>query len=114
MELPELRRVSDIAAGLDKLVPQIGQAIRAVDAQSDHARLMQLLKNAEGFLLAAGPVISRAKLEAGIPRQLCERFMRELPRRLRMIRDAQAPAARSGDNLVPFPRDTMTAESRRG
>jgi hypothetical protein len=94
VELPELRRVSEIAAGLDKLVPQIGQAMRDDLDDSDLARLTRLLKSAEAFFLETGPVVSRTKLEPGAPHQLCERFMRELPRRLRMIRDAQAPAPR--------------------
>ena len=94
MELAELRRVSEIAAGLDKLVPQIGQAMRDDLDDDDLARLTRLLKNAEAFFLETRPVVSRTKLEPGVPHQLCERFMRELPRRLRMIRDAQAPAPR--------------------
>jgi len=60
----------------------------------DLARLTRLLKNAEAFFLETRPVVSRTKLEPGVPHQLCERFMRECLADLRMIRDAQAPAPR--------------------
>jgi hypothetical protein len=86
----ELRQIAETAAGLDKLVPKIGDGMRAASEPADFQRLADLLKPAERFLIEAGPIMSRAKPEDTALRETVERFMRELPRRLRMIRDAQA------------------------
>lgn len=86
----ELRRIAETAAGLDRLVPQIAQGMRAAGDAGDFRRLADLLKPAERFLIESGPVMSRAKPQDAALRETVERFMREMPRRLRMIRDAQS------------------------
>jgi hypothetical protein len=83
-------RLAAFASGLDRLVPQIAQAMAQVDTQEDYDRLAKLLRPAESFLLETGPILSRVRAGASEPDEPCERFMRELPRRLRMIRTAQA------------------------
>lgn len=93
MEPVELRRVSTIAAELDRLVPRIGEAMKSVEAGASKQRLVQLLKQAERFFLDTGPTVTRARFEPGPTRDMSERFMRELPRRLRMIREASADTA---------------------
>lgn len=90
MNLDEKLRLAAIASGLDRLVPQIAQAMAEVESQAEYERLAGLLKPAEKFLLETGPLISRVRAGAQEPDQPCERFMRELPRRLRMLRKAQA------------------------
>ncbi len=90
MQKEEKLRLAAIAAGLDRLVPQIAEAMNHVDAQEDFERLAALLKPAEDFLLDTGPLLSRVRAGAQAPDEPCERFMRELPRRLRMVRTARA------------------------
>ena len=97
MTTDEKLHLAAIAAGLDRLVPQIAQAMTEVETQADFERLALLLKPAETFLLETGPIMSRSRARAQSPDQPCERFMRELPRRLRMVRKAksiQSPQAR--------------------
>jgi hypothetical protein len=86
----EWRHIAETAAGLDRLVPKIAACMREADVAGDFLRLSELLKPAERFLIEAGPIMSRAKPDETALRETIERFMRELPRRLRMIRDAQA------------------------
>jgi hypothetical protein len=86
----ELRQIAETAAGLDRLVPKIADGMRAAQDARDFQRLTDLLKPAERFLIDAGPMMSRIKPEDSALRETVERFMREMPRRLRMIRDAQA------------------------
>lgn len=90
MERDEKLRLASIAAGLDQLVPQIAQAMAVVESRSEYDRLADLLKPAEKFLLETGPLLSRVRAGKHEPDEPCERFMRELPRRLRMIRSAQS------------------------
>lgn len=90
MDETELTHIASVAAGLDRLAPQIGEAMRLVASEEEYQRLAVLLKQAEKFLIEAGPIMGRARPEPGPLKDVCERFMRELPRRLRMIRDAQA------------------------
>ena len=86
----ELTHIANVAAGLDRLVPKIAEAIKLVDRESEYRRLLNLLRPAEQFLLEAGPIMSRAQPQDAALREICERFMRELPRRLRMVRHAQS------------------------
>jgi hypothetical protein len=86
----ELRQIAEKASGLDRLVPRIAEGMRAASEPADFQRLVDLLKPAERFLIDAGPLMSRAKPEDAALRETVERFMREMPRRLRMIRDAQS------------------------
>ncbi len=89
MDEAVLRQIAETAAGLDRLVPKIVEGMRSASDPGDFRRLSDLVKPAERFLIEAGPIMSRAKPEDAGLRELVERFMRELPRRLRMIRDAQ-------------------------
>ena len=90
MDEVEWRQIAETAAGLDRLVPRIAAGMREADETCDFQRLADLLKPAERFLIEAGPIMSRAKPDETVLRETVERFMREMPRRLRMIRDAQA------------------------
>ncbi len=90
MDEAEWRQIAETAAGLDRLVPRIAAGMREADESRDFQRLADLLKPAERFLIEAGPIMSRAKPDETVLRETVERFMREMPRRLRMIRDAQA------------------------
>lgn len=90
MDEAALRQIAETATGLDRLVPQIAEGMRAVSAPADFKRLMDLLKPAERFLIEAGPIMARAKPADPALHEIVERFMRELPRRLRMIREAHA------------------------
>jgi hypothetical protein len=98
-----LREMAERAAGLDRLVPKIAEALRAAQDPADFKRLSDLLKLAERFLLDAGPIMSRTKPEPGPLRDTVERFLRELPRRLHMVRDAQSV-------LPPLSRDEHFAQ----
>ncbi len=89
MDEAELIHIANVAAGLDRLVPKIAEAIKMVESESEYRRLLNLLRPAEHFLLEAGPLMSRAQPQDVARRAICERFMRELPRRLRMVRHAQ-------------------------
>ncbi len=96
MNEAELNHIARVAMELDALVPRIAEAMHVMKQPDDYRRLALLLKPAEKFLLDAGPIVARARPEPGPLRDTCERFMRELPRRLRMLRDARAispPAA---------------------
>ncbi|MDB5642424.1 MAG: hypothetical protein JWN07_1741 [Hyphomicrobiales bacterium] len=90
MDEAELREIAEKAAGLDRLVPKIAAGLREAVAADDFQRLTDLLKLAERFMIEAGPLMSRIKPDEPALRETVERFMREMPRRLRMIRDAQA------------------------
>lgn len=90
MDEAGLRQIAETATGLDRLVPQIVEGLRSASEPADFKRLADLLKPAERFLIDAGPIMSRTKPEDPALREVVERFMRELPRRLRMIREAQA------------------------
>ena len=85
----ELTHIANVAAGLDRLVPKIAEAIKLVESENEYRRLLNLLRPAEHFLLEAGPLMSRAQPQDVAMLEICERFMRELPRRLRMVRHAQ-------------------------
>ena len=86
----EWRHIRETAAGLDRLVPRIAAVMRKVERPADFQRLSDLLKPAERFLIDAGAIMSRAKPDEPELRETVDRFMRELPRRLRMVREAQA------------------------
>ena len=89
----EWRQITETAAGLDRLVPRIAAVMRKVERAGDFQRLSDLLKPAERFLIYAGSIMSRAKPDEADLRETVDRFMRELPRRLRMVREAQAVPA---------------------
>ena len=86
----DLTHIASVAAGLDRLVPKIAEAVKLVESESEYRRLLNLLRPAEHFLLEAGPLMSRAQPQDMSLREICDRFMRELPRRLRMVRHAQS------------------------
>lgn len=90
MDEVELRHIAERASGLDRLVPRIAEGMRLANDPVDFQRLADLLKLAERFLIDAGPIMSPAKPADSALREMVERFMREMPRRLRMIRDAQS------------------------
>lgn len=108
MDEVELRQIAEKASGLDRLVPKIVEGLRAASEPDDFRRLADLLKVAERFLIDAGPSMSRVKPEDAALREAVERFMREMPRRLRMIRDAQSILP---PILPPMPPDQPFAQT---
>ena len=74
--------------------------MRTASEPADFRRLLDLLKLAERFMIDAGPMMSRAKPEDAALRETVERFMREMPRRLRMIRDAQSILPELGEAVL--------------
>ncbi|MBX9740053.1 MAG: hypothetical protein K2X62_08275 [Beijerinckiaceae bacterium] len=114
MDSSELKRISGVAVELDKLVPRIGMAIQTDESPASQERLAALLKSAEAYLLETGPAVARTIFEPGPTRELAERFLRELPRRLRMIREAHAPARRMPGKVVPTVLEGRSSPSRAG
>ncbi|MDB5509786.1 MAG: hypothetical protein JWL93_2255 [Hyphomicrobiales bacterium] len=114
MDSSELKRICTVASELDKLVPRIGEAILSDERPEAQSRLASLLKSAEAFLLETGPTVARTMFEPGPTREMAERFLRELPRRLRMIREAHAPARRTPGKVIPVVLESRSSPSRAG